>query len=145
MDGTSFLPLARGEPKSAWRDYFLYVYYWEPNYPMTPTHFSLRGDRYKFTTYYGLYDTDELFDIRADPMEQKNLIHDPAFAEIHNQMQDELYQRMADLGGMDIPMNPRMGNQKFHRLRDRGGQDAADFPEAFIVDEPRREELKHKK
>ena len=55
-----------------WRDYFLYVYYWEQNYPQTPTHFSLRGDQYKYTTYYGLWDTDELFDIqgRSDGTEQ---------------------------------------------------------------------------
>ena len=76
MDGQSFLPLAQGKSIS-WRDYFLYAYYWEQNYPQTPTHFSLRGDRYKYITYYGLWDTDELFDIQSDPMEQKNLIHDP--------------------------------------------------------------------
>ena len=78
MDGQSFLPLACGE-KIPWRDYFLYAYYWEQNYPQTPTHFSLRGDQYKYITYYGLWDTDELFDIRNDPEERNNLIHDPAF------------------------------------------------------------------
>ncbi len=140
MDGRSFLPLARGE-EIPWRDYFLYVYYWEPNYPMTPTHFSLRGDQYKLITYYGLYDTDELFDIQADPEEQNNLIHDPEFAAIHKQMQDALYAKMDELGGMDIPLNPRKGRQRVERLRNRGGVDAADFPEAFIVDEPLREEL----
>lgn len=141
MDGQSFLPLALGE-EIPWRDYFLYVYYWEPNYPMTPTHFSLRGGQYKFTTYYGLYDTDELFDIKADPMEQNNLIHDPAFSTIHLQMETALYQKMDELGGMDIPMNPRKGVQRVERLRNRGGTKAADFPEAFIVDEPLRKELK---
>ena len=141
MDGASFLPLARGE-SIPWRDYFLYVYYWEPNYPMTPTHFSLRGDRFKFTTYYGLYDTDELFDLRADPKEQRNLIHDPAFKSVLKRMQDALYEKMAELGGMDIPMNPRRGTQKVQRLRSRGGTRAADFPEAFIVDEALRKELK---
>jgi len=141
MDGRSFLPLASGE-EIPWRDWFLYVYYWEPNYPMTPTHFSLRGDRYKFTTYYGLYDTDELFDIEADPMEQNNLIHDPAYAELHLEMEATLYEMMDELGGMDIPMNPRKGARRVERLRNKGGTEAADFPEAFIVDEPLREILK---
>lgn len=141
MDGRSFLPLARGE-EIPWRDWFLYVYYWEPNYPMTPTHFSLRGDQYKFTTYYGLYDTDELFDIQADPMEQNNLIHDPEFADLHREMEATLYEMMEDLGGMDIPMNPPRGKRRVERLRDKGGADAADFPEAFLVDEPLREELR---
>ncbi len=141
MDGRSFLPLTRGEAM-AWRAYFLYAYYWEQNYPQTPTHFSLRGDQYKYTTYYGVWDTDELFDIRADPMEQKNLIHDPAFAKTKIEMQKRLYEMMEELGGMQIPMNPPRGRQQNKRLRDRGGRQASDFPEALIVEEPLRKELK---
>jgi N-acetylglucosamine-6-sulfatase len=141
MDGQSFLPLALGK-SIPWRDYFLYVYYWEQNYPQTPTHFSLRGDQYKYTTYYGVWDSDELFDIRRDPMEQDNLIHQPAFQKTKNQMQSRLYAMMDELGGMQIPLNPPRGRQQNKRLRDRGGVKAADFPEAFIVDEPIRKELK---
>ena len=143
MDGQSFLPLAQLPPAQRetipWRDYFLYVYYWEQNYPQTPTHFSLRGEQYKYTTYYGLWDTDELFDIQADPEEQDNLIHDPAFAKTKQQMQSRLYEMMEELGGMEIPMNPPRGRQQNKRLRNRDGVKAADFPEAFIVDEPLRE------
>lgn len=138
MDGQSFLPLAEGK-SIPWREYFLYAYYWEQNYPQTPTHFSLRGDQFKYTTYYGLWDTDELFDIQTDPMEQKNLIHDPAFAKTKQQMQNQLYEMMDDLGGMQIPLNPPRGRQQNKRLRDRGGVQAADFPDALIVDEPLRE------
>ncbi len=141
MDGRSFLPLARGE-KVPWRDYFLYAYYWEQNYPQTPTHFSLRGHQYKYTTYYGVWDTDELFDIKADPMEQKNLIHDLEFADIKTKMQTRLYDMMDELGGMMIPMNPPRGRQQNKRLRHRGGVQSADFPEAFIVDEALRKELR---
>ncbi|MEL6106829.1 MAG: sulfatase [Planctomycetota bacterium] len=143
MDGQSFLPLAEcpdeERAKIPWRDYFLYVYYWEQNYPQTPTHFSLRGDQYKYTTYYGLWDTDELFDIRADPKEQNNLIHRPEFATIKQQMQARLYAMMDELGGMEIPMNPPRGRQQNKRLRSRDGSKAADFPDAFVVDEPLRE------
>ncbi len=160
MDGQSFLPLAKraASPNvrqqeasdsgpTAWRDYFLYVYYWEPNYPMTPTHFSLRGNQYKYTTYYGLWDTDELFDIKADPMEQNNLIHNPKFARQRAEMQSRLYEMMEELGGMNIPMNAPRGRQQNKRLRSRGvqgrsGEKAADFPEAMIVEEPLRTILK---
>ncbi|HBE70506.1 MAG TPA: acetylglucosamine-6-sulfatase [Planctomycetaceae bacterium] len=143
MDGQSFLPLAQ-LPKEQrqtipWRDYFLYVYYWEQNYPQTPTHFSLRGEQYKYTTYYGLWDTDELFDIQADPKEQNNLIHDPEFARTKEQMQNRLYAMMQELGGMEIPMNPPRGRRQNKRLRGQGGVKAADFPDAFIVDQPLRE------
>jgi N-acetylglucosamine-6-sulfatase len=146
MDGQSFIPLAQGEDIQ-WRDYFLYVYYWEQNYPQTPTHFALRGGNYKYITYYGLWDTDELFDIQADPMEQNNLIHDPKFARLKEDMQNRLYAMMDELGGMNIPMNPPRGRQQNKRLRSRGvhgnsGEEAADFPEAMIVEEPLRELFK---
>jgi len=142
MDGQSFLPLAAGET-IPWRDYFLYVYYWEPNYPQTPTHFSLRGDRYKYTTYYGLWDTDELFDMQADPMEQNNLAHDSEFEATRVSMQQRLYEMMETLGGMNIPLNTPRGRQQNKRLRTKGinglpGERSADFPEALMVDEPLR-------
>jgi N-acetylglucosamine-6-sulfatase len=145
MDGQSFLPLTLPSVKGKsipWRDYFLYVYYWEQNYPQTPTHFSLRGDKYKYTTYYGVWDSDELFDIKKDPMEQNNLIHKPEFQKAKNKMQNQLYTMMDEMGGMQIPLNPPRGRQQNKRLRDRDGVKAADFPEAFIVDEPIRKELK---
>ncbi len=141
MDGSSFLPLAQGR-SIPWRDCFLYVYYWEQNYPHTPTHFSLRGDKYKFTTYYGVWDSDELFDIKADPAEQNNLIHNPAFEQTRRQMQGRLYAMMDELGGMSIPLNPPRGRQQNKRLRNRNGVKAADFPEAFIVDEPLQKKIK---
>ena len=140
MDGQSFLPLAKGK-QIPWRDYFFYVYYWEQNYPQTPTQFALRGDQYKYITYYGVWDTDELFDIQADPNEQNNLIHDPAYAKVHKQMQTRLYEMMNDLGGMTIPLNSPRGRQQNKRLRPRDAK-PADFPEAMIVDEPLRSILK---
>lgn len=75
-------------------------------------------------------------------MEQNNLIHNPEYEKTKRQMQDWLYAMMAELGGMEIPLNPPRGRQQNKRLRDRDGVHAADFPEAFIVDEPLRKELK---
>ena len=40
MMGKSLLPLARGE-RIPWRTELLYEYYWERNYPQTPTVFAL--------------------------------------------------------------------------------------------------------
>ena len=42
-------------------------------------------------------------------------------------------------------INPPRGRQQNKRLRDRGGVKATDFPEAMIVDEPLRKELRKKK
>jgi len=135
MDGASFIGLAQGKDIS-WRDYFLYVYYWEKNFPQSPTVFSLRSEKYKYTTYYGLWDTDEFFDIQSDPMEQKNLVRDAAHAQRVRDMENRLYAMMEETGGMNIPINQPRGNSQNKRLRSRGGDHAADFPRAFIVDEP---------
>lgn len=135
MDGRSFLPLAEGK-QIPWRDYFLYVYYWEKNFPQSPTVFSLRGDRYKYITYYGLWDTDELYDLREDPEESTNLIYEPGSRAIAREMEDRLYAMMADLGGMEIPMNQPAGGINNKRLRGRGGDRAANFPDPFVVDKP---------
>ncbi len=135
MDGLSFLPLGKGE-KIPWREYFLYVYYWEKNFPQSPTVFSLRGNRYKYITYYGLWDIDELYDLREDPGESNNLLYDPKFSGMAKEMETRLYEMMGELGGLSIPLNAPRGNLQNKRLRGRGGKKAADFPEPLVIDEP---------
>jgi N-acetylglucosamine-6-sulfatase len=133
MDGQSFLQLAAGKDVP-WRDYFLYVYYWEKNFPQSPTVFALRGDRYKYITYYGLWDTDELYDLQADPTESKNLIDSPQHQAIVRQMEETLYAKLGDTGGMQIPLNQPRGRSQNLRLKGRASP--GEFPSQWIVDEP---------
>ena len=135
MDGNSVIPLLTGQ-ETEWRDYFLYVYYWEKNFPQSPTVFSLRGERFKYITYYGLWDADELYDLQNDPGETSNLCYDPAYSGIAKEMETRLYEMMEELGGMEIPMNAPRGNSQNKRLRSRGGRKASDFPNNTVVDEP---------
>ena len=135
MDGQSMLALGRGE-EIPWRDYFLYVYYWEKNFPHSPTQFALRGDRFKYITYYGLWDTDELYDLVNDPGETRNLLYEEGHRQTARRMEARLYEMMAELGGMAIPMNAPRGSSQNKRLRRRGGKKAADFPEPMVLDQP---------
>jgi len=141
MDGRSFLPLGRGE-EIPWRENFLYIYYWEKDYPQSPTVFCLRGDRWKYITYYGLWDTDELYDIQADPNETTNLIE--KHPNVVKEMEDELYAMMAESmqGGLHIPLNQPSGDYDNKRLSTRGGVKAADFPKNLVVDEPENKNAK---
>ncbi|MEM1228339.1 MAG: sulfatase [Planctomycetota bacterium] len=135
MDGQSFLDLP-GNPDQPWRDYFLYVYYWEKNFPQSPTQFALRGDRFKYITYYGLWDADELYDLTTDPGEVRNLIYDPSYKSVAKEMENRLYAMLSEEGGMDIPMNQPAGNSQNKRWAEQAGRDAAQFPAAFVVEDP---------
>ena len=107
MDGRSVLPALRGEPLASPGE-LLYEYYWEYAFPHTPTTFALRGDRYKYTFYHGLWDTSELYDLQRDPDERDNLIGNPAFRDSVTAMRDRLFDRLTESDGMYVPM--RRGN-----------------------------------
>jgi N-acetylglucosamine-6-sulfatase len=132
MDGRSFLPLARGE-RTPWRHTLLYEYYWERNFPQTPTMHALRGERYKYIRYYGLWDSDELYDLKDDPLETRNLAGDPAHREVAARLNRELFDTLAATGGMYIPLAPDRGATQ--NLRRRGGSKAADFPPTIFAPE----------
>ncbi len=68
MVGRSFMALAKGG-KVNWRETLLYEYYWERNFPQTPTLHALRGKQYKYIHYHGIWDIDELYDLAVDPLE----------------------------------------------------------------------------
>ena len=141
MDGVSFLDLPN-QPDMDWRDYFLYVYYWEKNFPQSPTQFALRGDRFKYITYYGLWDVDELYDLKTDPGESNNLINNADYKSVATEMENRLYAMLGDTGGMDIPMNQPRGNSQNKRWQERGGDQAADFPQSIVVEQPMNRQAK---
>jgi len=129
MDGQSFLPLLEGK-QTAWRDNLLYEYYWEWAFPQTPTIFALRKDRYKYIYYYGIWDINELYDIKDDPKESRNLINSPQHQEIVKQMRQQMFQIMEKTLGLNIPVKPVTWGQQ--NLRNKNGKKAADFPPALI-------------
>ena len=64
-----------------WDGEMVYEYYWEYAFPHTPTTLALRGDRYKFIYYPGVWDVQELYDLERDPKERHNLIDAPEHQE----------------------------------------------------------------
>jgi N-acetylglucosamine-6-sulfatase len=117
VDGRSFRPLLEGRSSSQDRD-FLYEYYWEYAFPQTPTTFALRGDRYKLIMYHGIWDQNEFYDLKADPIEQHNLIHNPTLQDTIQAFQERLFERLRATDGMQIPLRPMGGWQAGERLRD---------------------------
>lgn len=129
MDGKSFLPLMEGK-KTEWRDYLLYEYYWERNYPHTPTVHALRSDRYKYIHYYGLWDTDELYDMQNDPDEMVNLVDSPEHHAIVTEMNTRMFDILEETGGMNIPLMRDSGHQR--NLRRNSGAKQGQFQEKYM-------------
>ena len=114
VDGRSFLPLLRGE-SVPWREEVFYEYYWEWNFPQTPTQFALRTNRYKYIHFYGLWGQDALFDLQTDPAEAHNLIAVPAQRERAAELRARLFRTMEETGGLAIPLREPRGVQNAAR------------------------------
>jgi N-acetylglucosamine-6-sulfatase len=131
LDGADFLPLAQGRTVP-WRDSLLYEYYWERNFPQTPTLHALRTDQYKYIRCHGIWDIDELYDIREDPTETNNLISSPRQANVVKRMNQRLFEILANTDGLSMPLYPDSGGQQ--NLRRRGKAAPAEFPPQLVGD-----------
>lgn len=86
------------------RKHLLYEYYWERNYPHTPTLHAVIGGRWKYIRCHGLWDLDEFYDLENDPREMKNLIdskdHQPRIKE----MNKLLWTLLEESKGDEVPL-----------------------------------------
>lgn len=116
MPGVSFTPILTGEKPEGDRQEIFYEYYWENDFPMTPTVFGMRTNKYKYIRYHGIWDRNELYDLENDPHEMHNLIADPSKQATIKSMLGSLYQWMEDTDGMKIPLkstdSPKWGDYK---------------------------------
>ena len=138
FEGHSALPLWTGRVAAGdWKpEDFVYEYYWEWNFPMTPTTFAIERDRMKYIQYHGVYDIEELYDLARDPDEMRNLIDDPSQLQTKIALRKALFERLADARGRRaVPFTGRSSRGVVRRSR--GASGAAPFPDAWLV-EPNR-------
>ncbi len=114
MQGISIVPLLKGEDVT-WRDRIFYEYYWEYAFPQTPTMHGVRTDRYKYIHYHGIWDTNELYDLKNDPHEMHNLISSAQHQDTIKAMLGEMYDWLESTGGMQIPLKRTMYPHLDHR------------------------------
>jgi arylsulfatase A-like enzyme len=96
LDGRSIRPLLRdpARPPADWRR-SVYYHYYESGEPHTvPKHYGVRTERYKLIRFYELPGGEEaqweLYDLRDDPHELRNLAGTPAHAQIERDLRAEL-------------------------------------------------------
>lgn len=89
MQGMSLVPILTAKKKSLNRSSLYYHYYeFSADHTVLP-HLGIRGERYKLIYFYTVNEW-QLFDLKIDPNEQRNLIHSPAYQKIFLQMKADL-------------------------------------------------------
>lgn len=89
MQGINLEPLMTGKEKSTNRDYIYYHYYeYGKDHTVIP-HLAARGTRYKLIYYYTVNEW-ELYDLKKDPQELKNLSKSAVHQQVLAQMKTEL-------------------------------------------------------
>ncbi len=99
MQGRSWKPLLQGKhPK--WREDFLYEYFIDAEFPKAvPLIKSVRTTRWKYISYPEINDTEELYDLRNDPYEMRNLAQDPKHSGVLKDMKARLARLLKETGG----------------------------------------------
>jgi N-acetylglucosamine-6-sulfatase len=102
VHGQSWRRLAGGDT-SGWRKSFYYEYNYEHQFPYTPNVRALRTDKWKYIRYpHGDGSPDkhmaELYNLKADPGENKNLIKNPKLAKTVKKLRRELDRVIAQHG-----------------------------------------------
>lgn len=91
MQGSSLLPLFRGETPDDWREYLYYHYYEYPGWHFVRRHYGVTDGRYKLIHYYEPdVDEWELFDVEVDPNELNSVYGHSDYAQIQAQLEEEL-------------------------------------------------------
>ncbi len=116
MRGKSFLPILT-QKETKWKDKIFYEYYWEHDFPQTPTMFGVRTDRYKYIFYHGLWDINELYDLQNDPQELNNLIRSPQHEQIAKELQKEVFDWLEQTNGLQIPLKRPVRKRIDHQFK----------------------------
>ncbi len=97
VQGESLVRAIRGDARD-WRREFLYNYDLETAYPDKPACQGIRTERWKYITYPERDDIDELFDLREDPYETRNLAADPRHSSLLSEMRRRLERQKEQVG-----------------------------------------------
>ncbi len=99
MQGRSFRPLLRGQTPGDWRKSFYYqIYHANRGNGRRLPHYGIRTQDYKLAYWYREIHDWELYDVKRDPDEMRNVYRDPAYAEVIPPLQAELARLRVELG-----------------------------------------------
>jgi arylsulfatase A-like enzyme len=99
--GRSLVPLLQGGGSSDWRTSILVEYFSDTVFPRMRKmgYHAVRDDRWKYIHYDEQRDADELYDLKIDPYELKNIVHDSTAADALLKMKNELRKQLVETSG----------------------------------------------
>ncbi|MGW8266454.1 MAG: sulfatase family protein [Longimicrobiales bacterium] len=102
IQGQSFLPLLSGRSEAGRESVFVEFYTYENPFPwlVDMDYRAIRTDRYKYIHWIQYPDEGELYDLREDPFETRNLFSDPEMAGVLESLKEEM--RIAALHAMGL-------------------------------------------
>ena len=112
MQGRSLVPLMKGQRPADWRKSIYYHYYEYPAVHSVKRHYGVRTDRYKLIHFYYDIDEWELYDLKKDPDELKNVYDDPAYADVVKELKAELRRLQAKFKVPKEHMQPPANKKK---------------------------------
>lgn len=90
MHGKSFLPLLKGDKIKDWRKSLYYHFYEYTPEHAVKKHYGVRTERYKLIHFYNDIDCWELYDLKKDPKEMRNIYGQKGTEKITAELQNEL-------------------------------------------------------
>jgi arylsulfatase A-like enzyme len=92
MQGESLRRILQGKTPKNWRKSMYYHYYEYPAVHSVKRHYGIRTERYKLIHFYNDIDEWELYDLKKDPKEMKNVIGDPSYTDTIKELKAKLIQ-----------------------------------------------------
>lgn len=99
MQGRDLAPLLRGRTPSGWRQDFLHQFKWSSE--IIPASESVCSKEWKYIRWI-VSGTEELFDLRSDPQETRNLAADPAHTADLERLRARLATLKQEVGGRKL-------------------------------------------
>ena len=101
IQGRSLVPLFR-RGSAAWRKSFLIEYYNESAWPwiVGMTYKAVRTEHAKLIHWVHKQGVDELYDLKRDPYEIRNIIRKPAYGKVRTRLYQELKKLVAEAVGL---------------------------------------------
>jgi len=110
--GRDFTPFLHGKSVKNWRDAMFGQYQMINN--ARDSMRMVRTSNWKLVRHYKVKGKDELYHLKNDPNESKNLYNNPEYQSVRKKLQERLDQYMKSIGDDPESRSPQQGGRRKH-------------------------------